>query len=128
MIMNEVAPLVDAQVGAFFLADAPEVDPTAPARTAGRLVMCAGYAVVPGRLRGRRAAGVPARRGPGRAGRRATGSRMLVDDVPAGYLPIRSGAGRDPAARGGRAAGPVRGPGARRHRVRRGDPVLASCT
>ena len=34
MIMDEVAPLVDAQVGAFFLADPPEADPTA--RDAGR--------------------------------------------------------------------------------------------
>ena len=48
MIMDEVAPLVDAQVGAFFLADPPEADPTAPGRgQAQRLVMCAGYAVVP---------------------------------------------------------------------------------
>ena len=35
MIMDEVAPLVDAQVGAFFLADPPEADPTAPG-AAGR--------------------------------------------------------------------------------------------
>ena len=49
MIMDEVAPLVQAQVGAFFLADPPEADPTVPERgRAQRLVMCGGYGVVPG--------------------------------------------------------------------------------
>ena len=35
MIMDEVAPLVKAQVGAFFLVDPPEADPTAPREQRG---------------------------------------------------------------------------------------------
>ena len=95
MIMDEVAPLVDAQVGAFFLADAPEADPTAPGRgQAQRLVMCAGYAVVPESADGE----PPAfRLGEGLVGQvAADGRRVLVDDVPPGYLPIRSGVGATP--------------------------------
>ena len=95
MIMDEVAPLVDAQVGAFFLADPPEADPTAPGRgQAQRLVMCAGYAVVPASADG----GPPAfRLGEGLVGQvAADGRRVLVDDVPPGYLPIRSGVGATP--------------------------------
>ena len=83
MIMDEVAPLVDAQVGAFFLADPPEADPTAGRGHAQRLVMCAGYGVVPA-VRGRRAAVVPARRGAGRPGRRGRAAGCWCDDVPAG--------------------------------------------
>ena len=97
MIMDEVAPLVDAQVGAFFLADPPEADPTASGRgQAQRLVMCAGYAVVPASADGD--GGPPAfRLGEGLVGQvAADGRRVLVDDVPPGYLPIRSGVGATP--------------------------------
>ena len=122
MIMNEVAPLVDAQVGAFFLADAAGGRPDgsrprarAAAGDVRRLRRRPG-------VRGRRAAGVPARRGPRRAGRRGrapgAGGRRPAR-LPADPL----GGRRDPAAGGGRAPGPVRGPHARRHRVRGGDPV-----
>ena len=109
MIMDEVAPLVDAQVGAFFLADPPEADPTVPERgRAQRLVMCAGYGVVPATAA---TAQPPSfRLGEGLVGQAAAdGRRVLVDDLPAGYLPIRSGVGRHRAARRRRAAGPVRG-------------------
>ena len=93
MIMDEVAPLVEAQVGAFFLADPPEGDPTAPdGGRAQRLVMCAGYAVVP--ADGEGSAPQSFRLGDGLVGQVAVaGRRVLVDDVPPDYLPIRSGVG-----------------------------------
>ena len=127
MIMDEVAPLVDAQVGAFFLADAPEADPTAPGRgQAQRLVMCAGYAVVPASADGE----PPAfRLGEGLVGQvAADGRRVLVDDVPPGYLPIRSGVGATPPRAvvvlpvpfEGRTLGVIEFGG--------GDPRSASCT
>ncbi len=77
MIMDEVSPLVDAQVGAFFLA--------APDR---RFVMVGGYA---------QAIGTPPvafAAGDGLVGQAAASRRVLhVRDVPDGYLPIRSGIG-----------------------------------
>ena len=77
MIMNEVSPLVDAQVGAFFLA--------APDR---RLVMVGGYAQAVG------GAPVAFAAGEGLVGQAAAGRRVLhVRDVPDGYLTIRSGIG-----------------------------------
>jgi signal transduction histidine kinase/ActR/RegA family two-component response regulator/HAMP domain-containing protein len=87
MIMDEVAPLVNAQVGAFFLAD--PADLSGPAR-APRLVMCSGYGIVAGD-----SAEPPSfRLGEGLVGQvAAAGRRVLVDDVPPGYLPIRSGVG-----------------------------------
>ena len=78
--------------------------------------------------KGRRAAGaVPA--GEGLLGQAGLGEELLViDDPPAGYLRVRSGAGRRRApGAGAAAAGPQR-PGARRARAgavqagRRGDP------
>jgi signal transduction histidine kinase/ActR/RegA family two-component response regulator len=86
MIMDEVAPLVKAQVGAFFL-----VDPAEGAPREQRLLMCAGYGLVPEGVDGERPA---FRLGEGLVGQvAANGRRVLVDDVPPGYLPIRSGVG-----------------------------------
>jgi signal transduction histidine kinase/HAMP domain-containing protein/ActR/RegA family two-component response regulator len=91
MIMNEVAPLVDAQVGAFFLAEPADPDlALGGSDESQRLTMCAGYGVVADQD------GEPPsfRLGEGLVGQvAADGRRVLVDDVPAGYLPIRSGVG-----------------------------------
>ncbi|MDT7579946.1 MAG: hypothetical protein QOK35_1210, partial [Pseudonocardiales bacterium] len=96
MIMNEVAPLVNAQVGAFFLVDPPE----APVRNQ-RLVMCAGYGVVADAGgdgadgAGDGTAGPPTfRLGEGLVGQvAARGRQVLVEEVPVDYLAIRSGVG-----------------------------------
>jgi HAMP domain-containing protein/signal transduction histidine kinase/CheY-like chemotaxis protein len=85
MIMNEVAPLVGAQVGAFFLADATDAD--------GRWELTGGYAVpVPGLSDG--GPPVSVGRGEGLVGQAAaTGETVLVEGLPEDYLPIRSGTG-----------------------------------
>ena len=88
MIMNEVAPLVNAQVGAFFLAAEPSIisggDPD-------RWVMTGGYAMT---------AGIPPLSfgpGEGLVGQAAaTRQVVLVEGVPPGYLPIRSAVGAAP--------------------------------
>ena len=76
LIMNEVSPLVDAQVGAFFLA------------ADRQYVMVGGYA---------QAVGTPPvafGAGEGLVGQAAAGKRIMhVRDVPDGYLTIRSGTG-----------------------------------
>ncbi len=76
LIMNEVSPLVDAQVGAFFLA------------ADRQYVMVGGYA---------QAVGTPPVAfvaGEGLVGQAAAGKRIMhVRDVPDGYLTIRSGTG-----------------------------------
>ncbi len=76
LIMNEVSPLVDAQVGAFFLA------------ADRQYVMVGGYA---------QALGTPPIAfvaGEGLVGQAAAGKRIMhVRDVPDGYLTIRSGTG-----------------------------------
>ena len=96
MIMEEVAPLVNAQVGAFFLADPPDADPAVGGRRQPRrLVMCGGYGVLTA-LKGAEDDGEPLsfRLSEGLVGQvAADGRRVLVDDVPEGYLPIRSGVG-----------------------------------
>jgi signal transduction histidine kinase/AmiR/NasT family two-component response regulator/HAMP domain-containing protein len=87
MIMNEVAPLVNAQVGAFFLAAA---DPTAVSAGTSdpRWVMCGGYAIGiddPPQSFGA---------GDGLIGQAAASRQVvLVENVPGDYLPIRSGVG-----------------------------------
>ena len=85
MIMNEVAPLVGAQVGAFFLATGH--GPAYPAPES-RWVLTGGYALAvtdpP----------VAVRSGEGLVGQAAmTGETILMYDVPENYLPIRSGVG-----------------------------------
>ena len=94
MIMDEVAPLVEAQVGAFFLVDPPEADPMVPERArVQRLVLCGGYGVVPADS----SAPPSFRMGEGLVGQAAAdGRRVLVGDLPPGYLPIRSGTGTMP--------------------------------
>ncbi|WP_300011514.1 HAMP domain-containing protein [Pseudonocardia sp.] len=87
MIMNEVAPLVGAQVGAFFLAhyvDAADHRGVPEPRW----VLTGGYALAvtdpP----------VAVRSGEGLVGQAAaTGETVLMTDVPRDYLPIRSGVG-----------------------------------
>ncbi|GAA3233087.1 HAMP domain-containing protein [Pseudonocardia petroleophila] len=81
MIMNEVAPLVGAQVGAFFLA----ADRSGPH---GRWVLTGGYAMAV------EDPPVAVRSGEGLVGQAAaTGETVLMTDVPDDYLPVRSGVG-----------------------------------
>ena len=86
MIMQEVAPLVGAQVGTFFLAADPGdlADASAPACW----VMCAGYAVPlqdpPQEYRF----------GEGLVGQAAMSKQsIVVTELPLGYLDVRSGTG-----------------------------------
>ena len=86
MIMQEVAPLVEAQVGTFFLAADPGdlADSSAPACW----VMCAGYAVPlqdpPQEYRF----------GEGLVGQAAMSKQsIVVTELPLGYLDVRSGTG-----------------------------------
>ncbi len=85
LIMHEVTPLVNAQVGAFFLAASTERSSGPPEV---RWVMTGGY--------GSAIEEPPLSFGPGEGlvGQVAIGKqRILVDDVPDGYLSIRSGVG-----------------------------------
>ncbi len=80
MIMNEVAPLVNAQVGAFFLA--------VPGDPAPRWVIHGGYAL------GGADEPLSFASGEGLVGQAAaTRQAIHVENVPGGYLPIRSGVG-----------------------------------
>ncbi|MGH3669331.1 MAG: ATP-binding protein, partial [Pseudonocardiaceae bacterium] len=84
MIMNEVAPLVNAQVGAFFLAVEPGVDEFEAQPVEWRL--CGAYAL--------KDDGAPPtfRAGQGLVGQAAQSKQvLLVDSIPQGYLPIRFG-------------------------------------
>jgi signal transduction histidine kinase/HAMP domain-containing protein/ActR/RegA family two-component response regulator len=86
MIMDEVAPLVGAQVGTFFLAADP--GDLAEASTPARWVMCAGYAVPvqdpPQEYRF----------GEGLVGQAAMSKQsIVVTELPPGYLDVRSGTG-----------------------------------
>ena len=114
LIMDELAPLVGAQYGAFFLAEETASDGTAAA--ADRLATAL------------RATRRPRRPGSGWASRwsarRPRAAASIVVDGPArglrdDLLRPRRGAARQP----GRAADPVRGPGARRDRARLVAPV-----
>ncbi len=80
LIMNEVSPLVDAQVGAFFLASFSSSE--------RRYVMVGGYAQAVTEPPVAFAAG------DGLVGQAAASRRVMhVRDVPEGYLAIRSGTG-----------------------------------
>jgi len=82
MIMNEVAPLVNAQVGAFFLAVLG--DP----KDAPRWVIHGGYALGAGDDP------LSFGSGEGLVGQAASTRQAIhLENVPAGYLPIRSGVG-----------------------------------
>ncbi|MGY1633920.1 HAMP domain-containing protein [Geodermatophilus sp. SYSU D01186] len=86
MIMGEVAPLVGAQVGTFFLAADPGdlVEASAPARW----VMCGGYGVPIGDPP------LEFRSGEGLVGQAAMSKQsIVVTDLPPGYLDVRSGTG-----------------------------------
>jgi signal transduction histidine kinase/CheY-like chemotaxis protein/HAMP domain-containing protein len=90
MIMEEVAPLVGAQVGTFFLAADPShlAETSAPARW----VMCAGYAVPlqdpPQEYR----------LGEALVGQAAMSKQsIVVTELPPGYLDVRSGTGTSAA-------------------------------
>ncbi|WP_147201291.1 ATP-binding protein, partial [Pseudonocardia asaccharolytica] len=86
MIMNEVTPLVNAQVGAFFVAAEPGGDE--PLAEPAEWRLCAGYALGPD------AAAQSYRPGEGLVGQVAvTKDVVLVEEIPEGYLPIRSGLG-----------------------------------
>ncbi|PZS12153.1 MAG: hybrid sensor histidine kinase/response regulator [Pseudonocardiales bacterium] len=84
IIMNEVAPLVNAQVGAFFLAVEPGVDELEAQPVEWRL--CGAYALEDD--------GAPPtfRAGQGLVGQAVQSKQvLLVDSIPQGYLPIRFG-------------------------------------
>jgi len=85
LILREVAPLVSAQYGAFYIVDAGDTEgPT--------LRMAAGYAI--GESEG---AGKAFRWGEGLVGQCARDARrILLTTVPAGYIGIRSGLGEAP--------------------------------
>ena len=111
VIMRELTPSVAAQHGAFFLAEGERAE-------AGlRLVATYGYSA-----RDDLPTHVPAGRGAGRPGRQGA----APDPHPAGagrLHPGRLRAGRLDAGEHRRAAGAVRGPGARRHRAGVADAV-----
>ncbi|MGH3905359.1 MAG: HAMP domain-containing protein, partial [Pseudonocardiaceae bacterium] len=82
MIMSEVAPLVNAQVGAFFLR--PVIDGAGPAEWR----LSGSYGLVG---TGPQVTFLP---GEGLVGQAGTDKQViLLTDVPSGYLPIRSGVG-----------------------------------
>ncbi|MCE0765402.1 HAMP domain-containing protein [Pseudonocardia kujensis] len=86
MIMDEVAPLVRAQVGTFFLAAEPG-DP-AEASAPARWVMCGGYTVPT------EDPPLEFRSGEGLVGQAAMSKQsIVVTDLPPGYLDVRSGTG-----------------------------------
>ncbi len=86
MLMDEVAPLVNAQVGAFFLTAEPAA--LADDGYRPRWVMAGGYATTPGDPP------LSFGAGEGLVGQAAATRRaVLVENVPADYLPIRSGVG-----------------------------------
>ena len=117
MLMDEVAPLVNAQVGAFFLA--AERTGLADRGRQQRWVMAGGYATTPGDPPLSFGAG----EGPGRAGRGHPAAG--AGGARAGRLPADPLRGRiDLTARGGGAAGAVRGRVPRRDRARLGRAVL----
>ena len=111
MIMTEVTPLVDAQIGAFFLAGRPTTERSgcgwAPATATPR--------------RTTRSRSRPARGWSGRP--RCRGGAIRVTAPPDDRLVVRSGLAATPAGRPRGAAGAVRGRAARRHRVRVGGRV-----
>ncbi len=97
LIMSELTPMVTAQCGAFFLAEAAEVTSAAEAYPDGRarLRMIAGYGYPGGTTRdsetfafGETLVGQAA----------AEGSRIHLTDVPAGYVRISSALGSAPPA------------------------------
>ncbi|MFI7706929.1 HAMP domain-containing protein [Nonomuraea sp. NPDC049480] len=80
LILRELTPLVSAQYGAFFLADSDSLD--------GSLALIAGYGAAHDVLPG------PGSPGSGLIRQAALErKRILLDDVPRGYIKVRSGLG-----------------------------------
>jgi signal transduction histidine kinase/HAMP domain-containing protein/ActR/RegA family two-component response regulator len=87
MIMNEVAPLVNAQVGAFFL-PVDKISDLSGSTEQAAWRMSAGYALSAA------ATGQTFRAGEGLVGQAAaTKQVVLISNIPADYLPITSGLG-----------------------------------
>ena len=87
LILTEVAPLVYAHNGAFYIVEAPEGEPP-------MLRLAAGYA-----LTSNDGASRVFRWGEGLVGQCARdGRRILLTNVPAGYVAVRSGLGEAPPA------------------------------
>ena len=85
LILTEVAPLVSAQYGAFYIVERREGEEPV-------LRMAAGYAIAAGEANGR-----AFRWGDGLVGQCARDARrILLTTVPAGYIGIRSGLGEAP--------------------------------
>ena len=111
MIMTEVTPLVDAQLGAFFLVDNEQA--------VMRLRLAASYGYV---ARNHEVTFGP---GEGLVGQAAVSRRTIrVRATHDGVLTMRSGLMSMPPERPGRPAGAVRGRDARRDRVRLGRRLL----
>ncbi|GAB2790851.1 hypothetical protein GCM10027091_23740 [Streptomyces daliensis] len=88
LIMRELPPLVDAQFGALFLAESPEAEiPPDPAR----LSYVAGYGNATYEAGSRPRAGTPSHGLISQVA--AQKRRVLLTEVPPGYLPITSGLG-----------------------------------
>ena len=88
LIMRELPPLVDAQFGAFYLAGSPEAE---AAPEPARLSYVAGYGTSAYRVGERPLPGTP---GGGLIAQVASQRRrVLLTEVPPGYLPIASGLG-----------------------------------
>ena len=106
LVMEELAPLVQAQHGTFFVAEHAEGET--------RLRLVAGYG-----LRADKDAPIQYRIGQSLIGQVAKSKRpIVVDEIPPGYIKISSGLGEASAGQPGGAAPAVRGPGARRRRAR----------
>ncbi len=106
LIMDELAPLVGAQHGTFFLAEFVDGDT--------QLRLIAGYG-----LRADKTAPIQYRLGQSLIGQVARSKRsIIVANLPEGYVKISSGLGEAPPAEPGGPAHLVRGPGARGHRAR----------
>ena len=117
MIMSEVTPVVQAQQGAFFLADSPD----RADRACGWLRRYGAESTADDRV-------FHARRGPGRPGRGGEEAAPRPRRADRPTCTVRAGLGVRLAGRPVRAAGAVRGAGARRHRARRRSAASARCT
>ncbi len=113
MIMTEVTPLVDAQLGAFFLASVGDRPMLALRASYAQLGEEADLSFAIGE-------GLIGQAGASRRRIRVTPSESSLDS----RLSVRSGARRRGTGRPRRTAGAVRGRPARRDRIRFGEPVL----
>ncbi|WSA94809.1 ATP-binding protein [Streptomyces sp. NBC_01795] len=93
LIMRELPPLVGAQYGALFLARVPS-GASAPSQDASDLIYVAGFGTTALENRGLLVQGAPAQGLVAQVA--AQKRRLLLTDVPRGYLPIASGLGSAP--------------------------------